>query len=200
MRRTFEEAMKHRRSYYALGNDAAVQDEEVVHAVREALKHIPSAFNSQSTRIVLLLGEHHRAFWELVKSTLRPLLAPTAYAATEAKIERSFAGGQGTVLFFEDTATVEKLQQAYPAYSDRFPTWAQHTSAMHQFAVWTLIEELGLGASLQHYNPLVDKAVRLAWNLPSTWLLTAQMPFGTPLDTPEVKETDDLSPRIRIFT
>jgi predicted oxidoreductase (fatty acid repression mutant protein) len=49
---------------------------------------------------------------------------------------------------------------------------------MLQFAVWTALEAEGLGANLQHYNPLVDVKVAETWKLPATWKLTAQMPFG----------------------
>ncbi len=63
MKRTFAEAMAHRRSYYSIGSDSPVLDEEIVHIIREAVKNVPSAFNSQSTRIVLLLGDEHKKLW-----------------------------------------------------------------------------------------------------------------------------------------
>ena len=50
MKRTFAEALEHRRSYYSIGSDSPVLDEEVVHIIRTAVKNVPSAFNSQSTR------------------------------------------------------------------------------------------------------------------------------------------------------
>ena len=53
MKRTFEEALEHRRSYYSIGSSSPVSDEELIRVVRQAVKHVPSAFNSQSTRIVL---------------------------------------------------------------------------------------------------------------------------------------------------
>lgn len=199
MRRSFEEAMEHRRSYYTIGSDSPVLDEEIVHVVRQAVKHVPSAFNSQSTRIVLLLGDEHKKLWSIVKETLRKIVPADAFAATEGKIDGCFAAGHGTVLYFEDTTVVKKLQNAFPAYQDRFPTWSQHTSAMHQFAVWTMLEDLGLGASLQHYNPLIDEEVRHIWQLPEEWELIAQMPFGTPTGEPGAKEFQDLSERIKIF-
>jgi predicted oxidoreductase (fatty acid repression mutant protein) len=40
---------------------------------------------------------------------------------------------------------------------------------------------------LQHYNPLIDKLVAEQWNVPHTWRLMAQMPFGNPLKTPPAK-------------
>ena len=199
MRRTFAEAMEHRRSYYSIGSDSPVLDEEVVHAVREAVKHVPSAFNSQSTRIVLLLGDEHKKLWNIVKETLKKRISAEAFVNTEAKIDGSFAGGHGTVLYFEDTSVVRKLQDAFPSYEGNFPTWSQHTSAMHQFAIWTMLEDLGLGASLQHYNPLIDEEVRRTWNLPEDWMLIAEMPFGTPAGESGEKEFDDLSKRIKIF-
>ena len=61
--RTFAEALEHRRSYYSISNDSPVQDEEIVHIIRTAVKHVPSAFNSQTTLIVLLLGDEHQKLW-----------------------------------------------------------------------------------------------------------------------------------------
>ena len=164
MKRTFAEALEHRRSYYSIGSDSPVLDEEVVHIIRTAVKNVPSAFNSQSTRIVLLLGDEHKKLWDI-----------------------------------EDTTVVKKLQDAFPSYSENFPTWSQHTSAMHQLAIWTMLEDAGLGASLQHYNPLIDDEVRRTWNLPENWMLIAEMPFGTPTAEPGEKEFGELSERIKIF-
>ena len=39
--------------------------------------------------------------------------------------------------------------------------------------------EAGLGASLQHYSPVVDAAAAAAFNVPDSWTLRAQMPFGS---------------------
>ena len=180
MKRTFEEAMEHRRTYYSISSDSPVLDEEVVHAIRAAVKHVPSAFNSQTTRVVLLLGDEHLKLWRIVKDQLRPLVPAEHFHKTEEKIDGSFACGHGTILFFEDHAIVAKLEEQFPTYKHNFATWSQQTSAMHQFAIWTMLEDLGLGASLQHYNPLIDEEVRRTWHLPETWGLVAQMPFGTP--------------------
>jgi predicted oxidoreductase (fatty acid repression mutant protein) len=55
---------------------------------------------------------------------------------------------------------------------------------MLQFALWTALEDMGFGASLQHYNPLIDKAVSERWLIGKSWRLIAQMPFGLPKDNP----------------
>ena len=64
MKKSFEEALKHRRTYYSITNQSPVSDEEIERIVNLAVTHVPSAFNSQSTRVVLLLGENHKKHCE----------------------------------------------------------------------------------------------------------------------------------------
>lgn len=194
-----QEALLHRRSYYFIGNQSPVPDEEIERLLQLAVRHVPSAFNSQSSRLVLLLGEQHMRLWDMVKETLRSIVPAAAFGRTEEKIDGSFRSGHGTVLFFEDRSVVESLQKTFPAYASQFPVWSQQTSAMHQLAVWILLEEAGLGASLQHYNPLIDDQARAAWNLPVVWELVAQMPFGLPLQEPGAKEFAPIEERLLVF-
>lgn len=199
MHRSFSEALKHRRTYYSISGESPVSDQEIELILNRAVKNVPSAFNSQSTRVVLLLGENHRKLWQIVKDALRRIVPPEAFKVTEAKIDGSFACGYGTVLFFEDEFVVKSLQEMFPAYQDNFPGWSLQTSAMHQLAIWTMLEDVGLGASLQHYNPLIDEAVRQEWELPASWKLIAEMPFGTPVHEPGEKEFKPLSDRVKVF-
>lgn len=199
MERNLKEALKHRRSYYAIGNQTTLPDDAIEEILDFAALHIPSAFNSQSTRMVLLLKEHHQKLWQIVSDILRQTVPAAAFSTTEAKIKKSFASGYGTVLFFEDRCEVENLQKAFPLYHEKFPLWSQQTSAMHQLAVWTLLEDAGFGASLQHYNPLIDEQVQQEWKLPACWELIAQMPFGLPLEPPGKKEFKPLCERVRVF-
>lgn len=199
MEKSFKEALKHRRSYYVLSAESLIPDKEIEDIVKFAVTNVPSAFNSQSTRLVLLLGENHKKLWNIVKACLKKIVPEAAFAATEAKIDKSFASGYGTVLFFEDETIVEGLQKAFPLYKDNFPIWSQHTSAMHQLAIWTMLEDAGFGASLQHYNPVIDEAVRHEWHLPETWHLVAQMPFGVPVELPGKKEFKPIEERVRVF-
>lgn len=199
MNRTFREALQHRRSYYALGSERLVDCTEVEEMVEFALTHVPSAFNSQSSRIAVLMGSAHRRFWQIVKDTLQTQIPSEVFVKTEKKINQSFASGYGTLLFFEDLHVVEEMEHKFTLYSSYFPKWSQQTSAMHQLALWCMLEDRGLGASLQHYNPLVDEAVRQEWNLPDTWELVAQMPFGYPLTMPTTKSHEPVTGRMRVF-
>ncbi len=198
MERTFKEALEHRRSYYEISNQSPVSDEKIEEIVRYAVKHVPSAFNSQSTRLVLLFGENHLRLWNIVKETLRKIIPAEAFEKTESKVD-SFKAGYATVLYFEDQSVVKSLQEQFAAYADNFPVWSQHTSAMHQLAVWTMLEDAGFGASVQHYNPLIDEEVRKTWNLPESWKLIAQMPFGTPTAGPGEKVFAPIEDRLKVF-
>ena len=200
MQMNFKETLKYRRSYYHLTNSSPVSDEAIREILEFGLLHVPSAFNSQSTRVVLLLGEHHKKLWMITKEILRKMARSAEdFTRTEAKIDTSFAAGYGTVLFFEDTAVVKKLQASFQTYKESFPVWSQQTSAMHQLVIWTMLEDAGFGASLQHYNPLIDKEVRKEWKINPDWELIAQMPFGSPLQQPGNKEFTPLDDRLIVF-
>lgn len=196
--KTFFEAVRDRRSIYGLSKESPVSDARLREMISLAVKYVPSAFNSQSGRVVLLLGGHHDRFWNMVKEVLRKKVSPEKFPQTEEKIE-SFRNGYGTILFFEDQEVVEELQRKFPLYAERFGLWSQHSSGMLQFILWTGLESEGLGASLQHYSNLVEDDVKKEWSLPRKWHLLAQMPFGTPTVEPDEKEFEPLDKRIKIF-
>ncbi|MBP3643577.1 MAG: nitroreductase family protein [Alistipes sp.] len=187
MKRTFLEAIEHRRSCYSLSATNPVSESDIISAIDRIILSTPSAYNSQSTRLVVLFGKHHTQLWEIVKNALEEFVSPEAFTGVKEKIDSSFAAGCGTVLFYEDMAVIEQLKEKYTTYADKFDEYSEHTSAMHQFAVWTALEDMELGASLQHYNPLIDTAVAHQWNISKEWRLIAQMPFGTPLSVTETK-------------
>ena len=145
----FLNALIRRRTRYALTNKSTIPDEEIIRTVQTSVRYAPSAFNSQGTRAVVLLGPRHAQFWRLTLDALRRVVPADKFAPTEKKIT-SFAAAYGTVLFFEDWTTVQSLQEKFPAYRDNFPLWAYQANAMAELAVWTAFNEAGLGASLQH--------------------------------------------------
>lgn len=198
MDKTFFEAMKERRTVYTIGGGSPVSDERIEEAVGQAVQNVPSAFNSQSARAVLLFGKAHKRLWGIVMESLRKIVPAQSFGKTEVKIN-SFAAGHGTVLYFDDTDTTESLMRQFPAYRDNFTVWAQQSNGMLQFAVWTMLEQEGLGASLQHYNPLIDSGVKAAWNLPQNWKLIAEMPFGEPTGEPGPKDFLPLEKRLVTF-
>lgn len=76
------------------------------------------------------------------------------------------------------------MQENAPLYKDQFPFWSHQGNAMLQHTVWMLLSAEGIGASLQHYNPIVDAEVKETWNIPAEWSLVGQMPFGESNEQP----------------
>ena len=189
-----------RRSVYTLSPNSTLKNSQLIELLREIVRYVPSAFDSRSTRLVLLTGKAHQRLWEIVEEVLREIVAPEKFALTEQKIKTSFASGYGTILFFEDEAVVRSMQAHFPLYRDHFLSWSEHTSAMHQYAVWIALAEAGMGASLQHYNPLIDRRVCEEWQLPHSWRLIAQMPFGVASAPTPPKSLDGAEEQLKIFT
>ena len=194
----FLQAVIKRRSIYNLGNSLPMDNKVLTRLLEEAVKNAPSAFNSQSARIVLLLGKNHQRLWEITKTELQKIVPAEKFKPTAEKIA-SFAQAYGTVLYFEDEDTIRELQNSFPAYKDNFPLWSLQSSGMLQYIIWTLFAEHGIGASLQHYNPLIDEAVKTEWQLPAQWKLIAQMLFGNIEAPAGEKSFLPLSERIKIF-
>ena len=190
--------LKNRRTIYALGRDVKLGNEELVSLIQNSIKQAPSSFNSQTSRAVVLLGKHQDRLWEIAKETLKAIVPADAYPATEAKLS-GFQAAYGTVLFYEDQDVVGDLQKKFALYADNFPIWSEHSTGMAQLAVWTALAEYDIGASLQHYNPLIDDKVKAEWNIPSSWKLRAQMPFGSIVSPAGEKEYMNDEERFRVF-
>lgn len=174
----FLEQIKQRRSIYNIGKNVSLDQAEVEQIIKDAVKHSPSSFNSQTSRVVILFGQSHDTFWHIVRETLRDLVSADAFEATNNKIN-SFAAGYGTALFYEDQDIVKSMQEQFALYADNFPVWSEHSSAIAQFATWTALAEHNIGASLQHYNPIIDEEVARTFEIPSNWKLRAQLVFGS---------------------
>ncbi|KAE9634117.1 nitroreductase [Defluviitalea raffinosedens] len=198
MSKEFLKAVKNRRSIYGISKESTISNQRIKEIIEHTVKYAPSAMNSQSARIVVLFGKHHDRLWDITMEALRKIVPANQFSDTENKIN-SFKSGYGTILFYEDQSVIESLQEQFALYKDNFPKWSQQSSGMHQLIVWTALEAEGLGASLQHYNELIETEVRNEWNIPGNWQLIAQMPFGKPTAAPGEKEFKSLEERIKFF-
>lgn len=194
----YKDLLKKRRSYYDLTNESTLTDDELKDLLKFTLNTTPSAFNSQTTRLVLLLNEEHKKLWEIVRETLRKVVPAKAFENTDKKID-TFSAAYGSILFFEDRKVFEPLIEQKLPFADKLPDWSHHTSGIHQFVVWTLLIEAGMGASIQHYNSLIDDEVKETWGIDMDWILLAQMPFGIAKDVPEEKEKLSNDINLKIF-
>lgn len=56
---------QNRRSIYKLGKTSPVPDSKVEELINAAILNVPSAFNTQSTRLVVLLHAEHERLWDI---------------------------------------------------------------------------------------------------------------------------------------
>ena len=196
MKSNFLEVIKKRRSYYELENREIIGDNDIIELVKDAVRYTPTAHNSQLTRVLLLFGDDHSAFWDMVMDAIRESVdADTDLSSSQAKIA-GLKNGRGTVLFYNDNAVTRQLAQEMPLYKAEFERWGNHANAMLQFSVWNMLEEAGFGATLQHYNPIVDERAAKYFNISSDWELIAQMPFGVAADKLPPKEFIPIEKRV----
>lgn len=187
---TITDSLKHRRSIYNLTKDIPVSDEEVISFIKETTELVPDAFNMKSQRVVVALGDQQDKLWD------------TIYDAFGGKVAREkidgFKKAHGTVLYFYDKNTVKGLQEKFPTYAANFPIWAQQANGMLQLAIWSGLRDLDIGANVQHYNPIIDDAVKKLFDVPEQYVLVAQMPFGGIGALPDAKEKENIDERVVI--
>lgn len=184
------DVLKRRRSIYALNRQLPVSEDEVLDLIKEATELVPDAFNMKSQRVIVVLGDKQDALWDGIYDAFGGKVA-------RAKID-SFKAAYGTILYFIDDNTVKALQEKFPRYADNFPVWAQQANGMLQINIWAGLAELGVGANIQHYNPVIDLLVKDMFQVPDGYRLIAQMPFGGVESEREPKEKEDISARVTV--
>jgi predicted oxidoreductase (fatty acid repression mutant protein) len=199
MANEFLNLIEQRRTIYALAKNVKQTPEYLTDLIQRTIRESPSSFNSQSSRAVILFNAEHKKFWNFVKKELQTYATDEVAAAKTAAKMDSFAAGLGTILFFEDMSVVEDLQTRFALYAENFPIWAEHSTAMAQFATWTALHTEGLGASLQHYNPIVDEQVHNEWDIPKNWKLRAQLVFGSIEAEAKEKTYIENAERFKVF-
>lgn len=99
---TLLELAKSRRTYYSLKAESPVPDSVIEKIVEDSVLHVPSSFNTQSTRVVLLLKKEHERLWNISLEIMEDLVAAgtipkeTFEQQTKPKFE-GFRNGYGTV-------------------------------------------------------------------------------------------------------
>lgn len=185
------DVLQKRRTYYNLNKTLLVSKSEVKRVVEEITELVPDAFNMKSARVIVVTDNKQDELWDKIYDTF------------EGKVPRDkidgFKAAAGTILYFYDTEVVETLQKQFPLYADNFPVWANQANGMLQINIWTGLRELGIGANLQHYNPVIDSLVQEMFTVPKSWKLLAQMPFGGIVSEPEPKVKENIEERVKFI-
>jgi predicted oxidoreductase (fatty acid repression mutant protein) len=100
----FVQAAQARRTIYKLGKKSPVPDSKVEELVNAAILNVPSAFNTQSTRLVVVLREEHEKVWDLAIESFGGLVASGAVPEEVFKNQtlpklQMFKAAYGTVCF-----------------------------------------------------------------------------------------------------
>lgn len=90
------ELAKNRRSYYPLSKDLSIQPEKIQEIVKALLQEVPSSFNSQSNRVIVLFGAEHEKLWDITTEILKPIVPADAWEGTAGKMGM-FKGAAGSV-------------------------------------------------------------------------------------------------------
>lgn len=171
--------LKNRRSIYQLGKNVSQKPADIVKLAEDIIMDSPTAFNGQTVRAVFLFGASHDKLWDMTGARLKSEVpAEEAYQRTLDKIN-GFKGAFGTILFFRDQDIVTQEENDFVLYRDNFHDWAEQGQGGAQQAIWAAFAQNNIGANLQHYNPLIDDLVAKEFDIPSNWVLRAQMPFGS---------------------
>lgn len=101
---TLLELVKARRTYYDFKGESPVSDDVIDRIVQDSVLHVPSSFNTQTSRVVLLLKEEHKKVWDIAINALEGLVAaghvPKEQFETSTKPKlNSFRAAYGTVRF-----------------------------------------------------------------------------------------------------
>ena len=151
----FTDLQTKRRSIYALGKDVELSNQELIDTIQGAVLNTPTAFNSQTSRVVILLDEESDAFWnEIAYSELEKVTPAEAFEGTKERL-KGFAQAKGTILFYEDQDVVKGLQEQFPLYADNFPIWSEQGHGIALYATWLALAEKNIGMNVQHYNLLM---------------------------------------------
>ncbi|XAO26521.1 hypothetical protein I312_105358 [Cryptococcus bacillisporus CA1280] len=185
----FFEAVTARRSYYNLTNKSTLSNAQLQEIVEKSVKYVPTSFNGQQSRAVLVAGSKHNELWDKITEThLRTLKGDKGQEEFWAnKIRDQYRAGYGTVIFFEDQDIVNGFSAKMPAFSQAFPIWSENSAGILQYITWTALAAEGHGASLQHYaqySAETQAAITELVDVSPNWKVTGLLPFGIPSGPP----------------
>ena len=91
-----KDAVEHRRTIYQLTKKSTISDAKIKDIVTTAIKNVPSSFNCQSARLVVLLHDDHDKFWDVVRDILKGIVPEANWEHTATRIA-GFRNAYGTV-------------------------------------------------------------------------------------------------------
>ena len=94
--KSLPDAISSRRSYYQMSTDSTISDARIHELVAHTIKHVPSAFNSQTTRLVVVLKEKHQELWDAIMEVYKVQLPADKFEQAKGRMV-GFRNAYGTV-------------------------------------------------------------------------------------------------------
>ena len=150
-------------------------------ALARASVLVPSAFDAQPWRVVVLL-ERHDEFWDRVLETIGQRLEGERRERYIARAEGMRAGGMTSLIFKDSVLTGPRDNLTVDEARDQ----ASQSQGMLQLALWLTISAHGLVTSLQHWQFMIeDVAIAFAGLPEAGFRLVTFMPVGFAAEPPE---------------
>lgn len=193
-----QDSLNRRRSVYALSSILPISENCFIDTIESCVLHCPTPFNVQSARVAILFDKKHQLLWDTIWEKLKKLVNNQQSSAVHKKID-GFKRANGTILFFEDKKSLAALKKQFPPYAKNMRIWTQQANGILQYMIWQTLAENDVGASLQHYNELIEEEVHSLFDLPKNWELVAEMPFGAIESEPAAKSFLPIDERLKIL-
>ena len=114
-----------RPSYYALKDTSPIPDSHIQELVHDTIKHTPSPFNSQTTRVAVVLKDEHKKLWGNIMGVYEAMLPADHFAHAKGRME--------------DMDVVKEMQGKFASYADKF---SQCESSLRRFISLSALQPL----------------------------------------------------------
>ena len=168
-----------RRSVRAL-QDGPLPD-GMLEALGSAIDSTPAAFGMSPWQVVLL-HERRGMFWDVVERSFREHLTGEQLDRYLTRLD-GFRPAVVVAMVYEDLSVRERLVSERGLSSETGFDFALQGLGMVQLGMWLAATGFGLGASLQHWDWMVEAALAEFAGLPQAcFRLVSVMPFGHPAE------------------
>lgn len=89
---------KNRRTYYQLNKELCITPARIQEIVAALIDHVPSSWNSQSNRVLVLFGAEHEKLWEMAYGVLENSVPADRWETVKTRLGL-FKAAAGTVRF-----------------------------------------------------------------------------------------------------
>lgn len=161
--------------------------EGALERLASAVEHTPASMGIPPWEVVLV-RERRAEFWDLVERAFRERLEGEQLVRYLGRLE-GFHEAAVVALVFEDAEATEKLVGTGYITEPVARDFAVQALGMVQMSLWLTATDLGLAASLQHWDAQIEEPLEAFAGLPrSRYRLVAVMPIGHAGEEPGAKD------------